>query len=145
VYNAVSVNLAVRLVRSYTSHSPCIRVKFHVPLVFQISHFSWASIETLRDPVSFRETPCTSWFQSVLVFIYVYWYLLCLYSLYCVFVLYRLFIFILICTTATIATGYMLDGPGIESRWGARFFAHVQTGPGAHPASCIWVPGLSRG
>jgi hypothetical protein len=33
-----------------------------------------------------------------------------------------------------IATGYGLDGPGIESRWGAGFFAHVQTGPGAHPA-----------
>jgi hypothetical protein len=28
------------------------------------------------------------------------------------------------------ATGYGLDGPGIESRWGARFFAHVQTSPG---------------
>jgi hypothetical protein len=26
-------------------------------------------------------------------------------------------------------------GPGIESRWGARFSAPVQTGPGAHPAS----------
>jgi len=26
--------------------------------------------------------------------------------------------------------------PGIESRWGARFSAPVQTGPGAHPASC---------
>ena len=35
-----------------------------------------------------------------------------------------------------IATGYGLDGPGIESRWGARFSAPVQTGPGAHPASC---------
>jgi hypothetical protein len=35
-----------------------------------------------------------------------------------------------------IATDYGLDGPVIESRWGARFFAHVQTGPGAHPASC---------
>ena len=35
-----------------------------------------------------------------------------------------------------IATGYGLDGPGIESRWGARFYAPVQTGPGAHPASC---------
>jgi hypothetical protein len=23
-----------------------------------------------------------------------------------------------------------------KSRWGAKFFAHVQTGPGAHPASC---------
>ena len=46
-----------------------------------------------------------------------------------------------------IATGYGLDGPGIESRWGgARFSAPVQTGPGAHPASCTqWVPCLSRG
>ena len=35
-----------------------------------------------------------------------------------------------------IATGYGLDGPGIEFRWGARFSAPVQTGPGAHPASC---------
>ena len=36
-----------------------------------------------------------------------------------------------------IATGYELDGPGIESRWGARFSAPVQTGPGAHPASRV--------
>ena len=35
-----------------------------------------------------------------------------------------------------IATGYGLHGPGIESRWVARFSAPVQTGPGAHPASC---------
>jgi hypothetical protein len=35
-----------------------------------------------------------------------------------------------------IATSYELDGPGIESRWGARFPAPVQTGFGAHPASC---------
>jgi len=35
-----------------------------------------------------------------------------------------------------IATSYGLDGPGIESRWGARFSAPVQTSPGAHPASC---------
>ena len=34
-----------------------------------------------------------------------------------------------------IASCYGLDGPGIESRWGARFSAPVQTGPGAHPAS----------
>jgi hypothetical protein len=34
-----------------------------------------------------------------------------------------------------IATRYGLDGPGIESRWGARFSAPVQTGPGAHTAS----------
>jgi len=36
----------------------------------------------------------------------------------------------------SIATGYGLDSPGIEFRWGARFSAPVQTGPGAHPASC---------
>jgi hypothetical protein len=35
-----------------------------------------------------------------------------------------------------IATGYELDGPGIEFRWGPKFLAHVQTGPGAHPVSC---------
>jgi hypothetical protein len=35
-----------------------------------------------------------------------------------------------------IATGYGLDGPGIESRWGTRFYPPVQTGPRAHLASC---------
>ena len=35
-----------------------------------------------------------------------------------------------------IATGYGQEDPGIESLWGARFSAPVQTGPGAHPASC---------
>jgi hypothetical protein len=35
-----------------------------------------------------------------------------------------------------IATGYGLDGPGIESRWGRGFSAPVQNGPGAHQASC---------
>jgi hypothetical protein len=39
-------------------------------------------------------------------------------------------------SSVSIATNYGLDGPGIASRWGARFFAHVQTEPGAHPASC---------
>ena len=34
------------------------------------------------------------------------------------------------------ATHYGLDSSGIESRWGARFSAPMQTGPGAHPASC---------
>jgi len=33
-----------------------------------------------------------------------------------------------------VAIGYGLDGPGIESRWGARFSATIQTAPGAHPA-----------
>ena len=44
-----------------------------------------------------------------------------------------------------IATGYVLDGPGIESRWGARFFAPVQTVPGAHTASCIMGTGSFPG
>jgi hypothetical protein len=34
-----------------------------------------------------------------------------------------------------IATDYGLDGPGIKSRWG-RNFLPIQTGLGAHPASC---------
>jgi len=34
-----------------------------------------------------------------------------------------------------IAARYGLDGPGIESRWEARFSAPVQTGPGTHTAS----------
>jgi hypothetical protein len=44
-----------------------------------------------------------------------------------------------------IATGYGLDGPGIESRWGARFSAPVQTGAGAHPASCTMRTGSFSG
>ena len=48
-----------------------------------------------------------------------------------------------------IATGYGLDGPGIESRWGTRFSAPVQTDPGAHPASCTMgtgsFPGVKSG
>jgi hypothetical protein len=45
-----------------------------------------------------------------------------------------------------IATSYGLNGPWDRIPVGTRFFAHVQTGPGAHPASCTvqWVPGLSR-
>ena len=47
-----------------------------------------------------------------------------------------------------IATHYGLDGPGIESRWGTRFSASVQTGPGAHPASYTMgtgsFPGVKR-
>jgi hypothetical protein len=47
------------------------------------------------------------------------------------------------------ATGYGLDGPGIESRWGARFSAPVQTGSGVHPASCTMgtrsFPRLKKG
>jgi hypothetical protein len=35
-----------------------------------------------------------------------------------------------------IATVYGLEGPGILSRCGGRFCAHIKTGPGAQPASC---------
>ena len=46
------------------------------------------------------------------------------------------------------ATCYRLGGPGIESRFGARFSAPVQTGPEAHPASCTMntgsFPGVKR-
>ena len=38
-------------------------------------------------------------------------------------------------SVVVIATGYGLDGPGIESRWGASFSEHLQTGPMAHPAN----------
>ena len=48
-----------------------------------------------------------------------------------------------------IATGCGLDGPRIESRWGARFSAPVQTGLGAHPTSCTLgtrsFPGVKSG
>ena len=47
-----------------------------------------------------------------------------------------------------IATCYGLDGPGIESRWGAGFSAPVQTAPGAYPASYTMgtrsFPGVKR-
>jgi len=53
------------------------------------------------------------------------------------------------CSIVGIATGYGLDGPGIESRWGARFSSPVQTGPRAHPASCTMgtrsFPGVKSG
>ena len=47
-----------------------------------------------------------------------------------------------------IATRYELDGPGFESRCGARFSTPVKTGPGAHPASYTMgtgsFPGVQR-
>ena len=44
-----------------------------------------------------------------------------------------------------IATAYGLDGPGIESRWEARFYPPVQIGPEAHPASCTMGTGSFLG
>jgi len=43
-----------------------------------------------------------------------------------------------------IVTGYGLEGPGLESRRG-REFPPVQTGPGAHPASCTMGTGSFPG
>jgi len=44
-----------------------------------------------------------------------------------------------------VATRYGPDGPGIESRWGAKFSATVQTGSEVHPASYTMGTGLSQG
>jgi len=49
-------------------------------------------------------------------------------------------------SSVVIATRYEVDGPGIETRWGARIPAPVQTVPGAHPVSCTIDTGyLPRG
>jgi len=42
------------------------------------------------------------------------------------------------------ATAYWLDGPEIESRWGARFSAPIQTPGGPTQPPVQWVPCLSR-
>jgi len=42
-------------------------------------------------------------------------------------------------------TGYGMDGPGIESRWGARFYTPVQTGSEGHPTSYAMVTGSFPG
>jgi len=46
---------------------------------------------------------------------------------------------------AGIATAYGLDGPVIESRWGERNFAPVQTGPEDHTTSCTMGTGSLPG
>jgi hypothetical protein len=44
-----------------------------------------------------------------------------------------------------VVTGYGLDGPGIESRWGAGFPTPVQIVSGAHQASCTMAKGSFPG
>ena len=44
-----------------------------------------------------------------------------------------------------VVTRYGPDGLGIKSRWGARFSAPLQTGPGALPASCTSGTGFFPG
>ena len=49
-------------------------------------------------------------------------------------------------SSVIIATGYGLDGPGIETRWrGVRFSSPIQTGPRAHPAICTMGTGSFPG
>ena len=49
-------------------------------------------------------------------------------------------------SAVSIAICYGLNVPGIEPRWGARFFALVQTGPWTQPASSTMDTGsLPRG
>ena len=49
-------------------------------------------------------------------------------------------------SSVSITTRYGLYGPGIDSRWGAKYSALVQTGPESHPASnTVGTGSLSRG
>jgi hypothetical protein len=47
-------------------------------------------------------------------------------------------------STVSVATRYGMEGPGIESRFWARFCAPVQTGPGVHPVSYTMGTGSFR-
>ena len=49
------------------------------------------------------------------------------------------------CSSVGIATGYGLDSPGIESRWGRNFPHLSRTGLGPTQLPVQWLSGLSRG
>ena len=48
-------------------------------------------------------------------------------------------------SSVSVATRYGLDGPGIETRLGAKLSAPIQTDPGAHSASYTIGTGSFRG
>ena len=48
-------------------------------------------------------------------------------------------------SSVRIATGYGLDGPGIESPWGRNFPHLSRPAPEPTQPPIQWVPGLSRG
>ena len=54
------------------------------------------------------------------------------------------FLFCVPCSSVSIATELRAGRSGIESRWG-RDFPPLQTGPGAHPASCKMSAGSFPG
>ena len=47
-------------------------------------------------------------------------------------------------TVVSLATGYGMDGPGIESRWGRDFLQLSRSVLGPTQPPLQWVPGLSR-
>jgi hypothetical protein len=53
--------------------------------------------------------------------------------------------FYVLCTVVGIATGYGLDGPEIESRWGRDFSHLFRPALGPTQPTVQWVPGFSRG
>ena len=72
----------------------------------------------------------------------------CLYALILIFSFFTFAVNIGRDISVDIATRYGMDGPGIESRCGARFSAPDQTGPESYPASCTMgtrsLPGVKQ-
>ena len=110
----------------------------HSPAIAQIT----LSSVKLRLSLSQFDCFCSLWHETLLRSLNTfytckqYWRFI-INELLC-FTLFVVFFYIFIVgrdSSVGIATRYGLDGPGIEARWGARFSVHVQTGPGAHPAS----------